>query len=261
MGQQKNTRNPFHFKHFTVFQDHVALPVTTDACLFGAWISQFALSENNKILDIGTGTGLLVFMLAQKFPKASITGIDIHPPSILAAQKSLIEGHTHKPTNITFELQNVLKMKGHSFHSIISNPPFFSRQLTSPNPIRNLARHSNDLTLKTMIEQCFTLLSTDGNLFLMYPFEEHPVLLQTLRDNNFSIQQTAPVASNENKKPHLLFIHATKCNIPQVSLDPPLENRINLYEISDSSTSIQHRNPYNLTPQSANLLKDYYIKL
>jgi tRNA1Val (adenine37-N6)-methyltransferase len=75
-------RQPFAMKQFSIAQNDVALPVTSDACLFGSMIQ---LPKNAHVLDIGTGTGLLCFMLAQKHPDATFTGIDIHPGSIQQA--------------------------------------------------------------------------------------------------------------------------------------------------------------------------------
>lgn len=265
MGQQKANRNPFVFKQFTVFQDNVALPVTTDACLFGAWITQHQLNTQSYILDIGSGTGILTFMVAQKLSNATFLGLDIHHASIEAANKSLSHWKEDGLTaQIQFENQNILQLSNSVFDVVISNPPFFSNQLESPNIHRNQARHTLELTLENLIFTIQGIIKPAGSLFLMYPFQDKNALIYTLKKFNFCIEKITEVAANTLKSPHLIFIYAIKKdenNTVDLVQKSPIQNRINLYlnplDNSDSTT----RNHYNLTSQSAELLKDYYIKL
>jgi len=259
MGEQKGIRNPFAFKQFLVYQDHVALPVTTDACLFGAWaqLSQY----NTTVLDIGTGTGLLVFMLAQKYPFGNFTGIDIDATSIVEANKSLVNWKNNGlKTAIQFKNQNFLTFNHPGLDAIICNPPFFSNQLVSSNPIRNRARHTQQLTQLKLIEKSYELLNCNGVFFLMYPFIGSDKLFSDLTRTGFTIENAMEVAANSNKKPHLMFVKAIKLNPNEnqsTSSQPLSIHRLNTY----LNPKLPSNNPYNLSPESSELLKDYYIKL
>jgi tRNA1Val (adenine37-N6)-methyltransferase len=265
MGQQKANRNPFVFKQFTVFQDNVALPVTTDACLFGAWITQHQLIPQSNILDLGSGTGILTFMVAQKHSNATFHGLDIHNASIEAANKSLSHWTENGlTTQIHFQHQNILESSLSEFDVVISNPPFFNNQLESPDADRNQARHSSELTLENLISTIYRMIKPKGSLFLMYPFMDKIPLLSRLKKFNFGIEKITDVAANSSKSPHLIFVYAVKHdenNLDNSHQKTPIHNRIDLYlnPLDYSDTTI--KNHYNLTPQSVELLKDYYIKL
>jgi tRNA1Val (adenine37-N6)-methyltransferase len=265
MGQQKTNRNPFVFKQFTVFQDNVALPVTTDACLFGAWITQHQLNPQSYILDIGSGTGILTFMVAQKLSNATFLGLDIHHASIEAANISLSHWKEDGLTaQIQFENQNILQLSNSVFDVVISNPPFFSNQLESPNIHRNQARHTSELTLENLIFTIQGIIKHEGSLFLMYPFQDKNALISVLKKFNFCIEKITELAANTLKSPHLIFVYAIKKD-ENNPVDPlqksPIQNRINLYLNPLDNSDTNTKNHYNLTPQSAKLLKDYYIKL
>ena len=261
MGQQKNSRNPFEFKQFVVHQNQVALPVTTDACLFGAWIQLNQNDESLTVLDVGTGTGLLMFMLAQKYPSHQYIGIDIHGDSIIQATQSLklwtVQGH---PTSMRFEICDFLDFNHPKVDTIVCNPPFFNLQLESPDPTRNKARHSKNLTRHKLIKQSFELLNTHGKLFLMLPFDGHKQVFIDLRNQGFTITRTTSVSANANKSPHLIFIESLKTDAPiplNERRDSPTIQQLIAYNLPGELNS----NPYNLTTESSDLLKDYYIKL
>ncbi|MFN5889982.1 MAG: tRNA1(Val) (adenine(37)-N6)-methyltransferase [Bacteroidota bacterium] len=264
MGQQKINRNPFKFKQFTIFQDNVALPVTTDACLFGAWINPIVITPFSRVLDIGCGTGLLTFMVAQKQPQANFLGIDIHEASIQAANTSL--SHWKEQTAITpiyFQHKNIVELSNPEFDVVICNPPFFSNQLESTNTDRNQARHTSLLTLENLISTIHGILNPQGSLFFMYPFLEKDSLVSTLSQLNFCIKKITEVSANSTKSPHLIFVHAVKNetapNTP--SKISTIEHRINVYLNHLTSSDDTLQNHYNLTPECVEMLKDYYIKL
>ncbi|MEN9459895.1 MAG: hypothetical protein RL135_2523 [Bacteroidota bacterium] len=183
----------FKFKEFTVYQDKTAMKVCTDACLFGAWVADnLEMSRLKNILDIGTGTGLLSLMLAQ-FSQAHIDAVEIEPMAVEQARenfqaskwKNQLDIH---PTSILEFAKRPIK----TFDLIISNPPFFEQQLKSNNSQRNIAMHSNNLTL-TELAYCINELLTDsGKAAILLPWnrtEEWKAIAENL--GLFCIKETA----------------------------------------------------------------------
>ncbi|MFT3933960.1 MAG: methyltransferase [Chitinophagaceae bacterium] len=163
--------NYFQFKQFTVYQDRCALKVSTDSCVFGAWIAKkTALSQHhiNRCLDIGAGTGLLMLMMAQQFA-GNIQGVEIDKASYEQATENL------KSSPWAHRLQlfhNDIKL----FHSaqqydlIISNPPFFEGDLKSVNTRYNFAKHNDGLSLQDLLEVVNKNLSPNGSFAVLLPY-------------------------------------------------------------------------------------------
>jgi tRNA1Val (adenine37-N6)-methyltransferase len=160
--------NPyFQFKQFTIYQDQCAMKVCTDACILGAWFSQKAPSWS-RVLDIGSGTGLLMLMLAQKH-KGEIRGIELD----LAAFRQLKE-NTGK--SLWKEMLKVFPgdVRTFSFPDkfdfIITNPPFFEGDLPAASATANLARHSKELTLAELLPVIDTNLTMEGSFGILLPY-------------------------------------------------------------------------------------------
>jgi len=157
----------FRFKQFTVHQDQCAMKVCTDACILGAWFADKAPAYA-RVLDIGSGTGLLMLMLAQKH-KGEIRGIEID----LAAFRQLKDNIDKSPWR---HLSKVYPGDVRSFSFpekfdfIISNPPFYENDLPASSPTANLARHSKELTLSELLEAIDTNLSHAGSFGVLLPY-------------------------------------------------------------------------------------------
>ncbi len=149
----------FKFKQFTIFQSHCAMKVGTDGTLLGAWAHGGA-----KILDIGTGTGLIALMMAQRFPQAEITGIDIDEHACLQA----IENVSASPFQAIIRQCDLKDMNG-LFDCIVSNPPYFEKALTCPDDKRTLARHTTSLSYHKLMNNAWRLLSDEGELSVVIP--------------------------------------------------------------------------------------------
>src|SRR5258705_6346666 len=145
----------FKFKQFTIHQDRCAMKVTTDACLFGAWVAIEAgilESEDGSILDIGAGTGLLSLMLAQK-TNVSIDSVEIDE----AAAKQARENADASPwKERIFVMPGDAKYMAYTlcknFDIIISNPPFYENELASPDHHKNIAHHDGGLLLDELLQ-------------------------------------------------------------------------------------------------------------
>ena len=141
------------------------MKVCTDACLFGALIP----AGMNNVLDIGTGTGLLSLMVAQKDPLAKIDAVEIDE----AAAKQAGNNFASSPWKERLNIFNtdILKLKtGRKYDGIISNPPFFEDDLRSPDQTKNNAKHNDSLNLKGLLKIVKAQLTEDGTFAVLLPY-------------------------------------------------------------------------------------------
>ena len=168
----------FTFKQFTIHQALCAMKVGTDGTLLGAW----ALG-GSRILDVGTGTGLIALMMAQRFPDATILGIDINEGAVCQAIKNVNESPF--ADRVKIKKCDFASMEG-TFDTIVCNPPFFVDSLLSPDPQRTLARHSISLPFSVLMTHSFKLLADCGELSLIIPAESKSDLESEAYLNGFS---------------------------------------------------------------------------
>jgi len=135
---------PFRFKQFSIKNDASAMKVGTDGVLLGAW----ARTVSGRVLDVGTGTGLIALMIAQREPSAFITAIDIDAPSVEEASYNFFASPWSE--RLSSSLCDFRTMEG-CFDQIISNPPFFIDSLKSSDSRRSDARHTDTLSQDDMI--------------------------------------------------------------------------------------------------------------
>lgn len=157
----------FAFKQFTIHHDRCAMKVGTDGVLLGAWTD---ISSSRHILDIGTGTGLISLMLAQRC-NASIVAIDIDQSAVEQAMENV----SASPWSKQVEVQQQDIGSYHPlcvFDTIVSNPPYFPNSLKCLDVQRNTARHTDTLPASVLMEKVSELLATEGKFSLILPFEQ-----------------------------------------------------------------------------------------
>lgn len=187
----------FRFKQFTIYQQHCAMKVTTDACLFGAWVAHELVARGPQhLLDIGTGTGLLPLMLAQQLP-ARIEAVEIDAAACAQARQNT--ANSSWTPNITITEADIRQyIPAQTFDVIVSNPPFYETDLAGPDNSRNLAHHSTQLTLKELLLFICANLSVAGSFFLLLPFRRLKEVQQLFTTMNLHIQQQVLVRSSDN---------------------------------------------------------------
>jgi len=161
----------FQFKEFTVQQERTAMKVCTDACLFGAYtaglIAGGKLTATN-CLDIGTGTGLLSLMLAQK-TDATIDAVEIDNAAYYQAKENF--AHAPWTERLTVYHSNILQFDAaKKYDCIISNPPFFEKDLKSDDDKKNTAKHGTALTLQQLLQVVSKNLQEDGFFTILLPY-------------------------------------------------------------------------------------------
>ncbi len=150
--------------------------MSTDACILGAWA---AFDNAKSILDIGTGTGLLALMLAQRHPLAEIHAVEMVAESAAQAQVNF----AHSPWHARMELhetsiQEFAAKSDQAFDLICVNPPFFHQHLKGAKGTKNMAIHNDSLTTIDLANSILKLLAEDGQAFILYPDYESRVFEQ-----------------------------------------------------------------------------------
>lgn len=175
----------FRFKQFSVRHEKCAMKVGTDGVLLGAWCDV----ENAKsTLDIGTGSGLIALMVAQRNPQTSVLAIDIEPLAVEEANINFANSpwadrlHAIEADFVSFS--ELTEMR---FDLIVSNPPFFVDSLTCPDTNRSTARHTTQLPFDKLISGAANLLTPEGKLCLITPADCENLISDLSQTNNLHV--------------------------------------------------------------------------
>ncbi len=157
----------FQFKQFGVNQQGCAMKVGTDGVLLGSWVD--VSDEAKHILDIGTGTGLIALMLAQK-SKAYIDAVEIEPSAAVQATNNFMKSPWAERMKVfPVSFQDFTKSSLIQYDIIVSNPPYFKSSLLAPDAQKNLARHDNSLSTEELLNGVHILLKDTGFFCLIIP--------------------------------------------------------------------------------------------
>lgn len=233
----------FQFKQFSVAQDQCAMKVSLDACLFGALCD---VDGAQRILDIGTGTGLLSLMVAQRC-NAHIDAVELDNCAAKQARQNVVLSPFSSRINIHHKSiqQFTVQNNQTKYDRIICNPPFFSQHLISQNTQRNLARHNDSLSFKELCQSISVLMDEQGEAWLLLPQHEQIHFHDHANDIGLHLTQRFNIFSRENK-PSKLGIWVYKKQHQ---------------DITEKSLTIYQPNSQQYTQEFSNLLADYYLKL
>ena len=177
----------FQFKRFTVHQERCAMKVGTDGTLIGAW---GGVDGARRILDIGTGTGLIALMAAQRNPEASVVGVEIDDEAAVQARDNVrMSPWSGRIEIVHADLKDYAPTEG--FDAILSNPPYFDNDLKCPDIGRNTARHTDRLTFADLMRHVARLLTPGGEFSVIIPSVAVPDLIGLGIDNRlFPVRKT-----------------------------------------------------------------------
>lgn len=158
----------FNFKKFSVEDAEATMKVGTDAVLLGVCAD---VADNCRILDIGTGCGVVALILAQRCGgKSRIDSVEIDGKSCAAAKRNFANSPWNDRLSVkNTSVQDFADQMPEKYDLIVSNPPFFNNSLKSPDRKRNLARHTESLPFSELIECCIQMLSPTGKATLILP--------------------------------------------------------------------------------------------
>lgn len=230
----------FAFKQFKIVQDKCAMKVGTDAVLLGSWVNA---SNAKTILDIGTGTGIIALMLAQK-SSARIDAIDIDLNAFIQATENVNDCTWKDRIEIHhISLQQFAKESDHKYDLIVSNPPYFIDSSKASEESRTNARHTDQLPFKDLLDGVLKLLSPNGKFYVILPTKESELF-------------------REDAEKHKLFL--TKVTRVITRTDKPEKRLLMRFEFiqrafSEDSITIEKDERHSYTDEYKELTKDYYL--
>ncbi len=184
----------FRFREFLIRQDRSAMKVGTDGVLLGAWAD---CSHCATAMDVGTGTGLIALMIAQRNPEIRITAIEIDEAAASQAQENIIASPWADRINVVRgDFMEYSPDSGLTFDLIVCNPPFFTRSLKNPDTLRATARHDEGLPLALLIGKACSLLSAEGSIALILPADRADEVLGVAIKNGLYLNRRLHVRGN-----------------------------------------------------------------
>jgi len=236
-------RNPyFQFKQFRIVQERSAMKVGMDGVLLGAWVNALG---TERILDIGTGTGLIALMLAQKNASAEIDAIEIDREACEEALFNVQQSDWSGRIKLYCQsFQEFVAETENKYDLIVSNPPFFGNGVKAPAETRAQARHADALPLDVLISGAAKLLNENGRIALVLPVEQLQDVENLAEINGLFLARLCRVKPNPVKPDFRILIEL--CNRPTAHHEEAL--------------MIEFEKHHDYTPAYRELTKDFYLK-
>ena len=217
--------NGFCFKQFTIRHDQSTMRVGTDAVLLGAWCPIQAKRMPFRVLDIGTGSGVIALMMAQRLAAENvrcddwqIDAVDIDPPSVRQAADNFAASpwaaHLHAVCGRAQDMEGAYQL-------LVSNPPFFSTGVVNPDPRRAKARQSDlSLSFSDLVLTANRLLTDDGGLGVIVPAWEEQRLMNCLNGTKLWLSARCAVRSKDEAPLRRVMLWLTRANAPAPACRP-----------------------------------------
>ena len=232
----------FHFKQFTIQQEHAAMKVGTDGVLLGAWAS--VPGPQSRVLDIGCGTGLIALMLAQRTKYVAVDALEIDPSSARQA----IENFQNSPWEerihcIQSSFQDYATQCKSLYDLIICNPPFFSGSSKTPSKELNLARHDDSLSLEDIFKGSVSLMKKTSIISLILPVQKETQTMDLITEHKLYCNRLTRVIPAPGKLAKRVLMEFS--SIPGT----PIEDELTI------ETKIRHR----YSDKFKNLVDEFYL--
>ena len=248
----------FRFKQFTIQQDRTAMKVCTDACMLGAYAEvtgakSTALSPTvERILDIGTGTGLLALMVAQRNPTALVDAVEVDESAFgQAIDNVAVSPFAERIRVVQSRIQDF--EPGIRYDRVLTNPPFYTNHLRSPDVGVNRALHTDELPFSELIEAVVRLMKPNGQWWvLLPPYEAEMLTTQANQAGLFAFKRLS--VRHNAKKP--IFRVITGFALGENSL---LDETLTIFEPGEPANFGEKPSGETYTSEFRTLLRDYYL--
>lgn len=238
-GQVGGSASIFRFRQFSVCHDRCAMKVGTDGVLLGAWAS---VDGALNALDVGTGSGLIALMLAQRNSELRVTGVDIDHDAVAQAKENFLRSpFASRLTTVEADFTEPFPYDN-KYDVIVSNPPFYVEEFHSPDSRRNQARSESSLPFATLIDRAAVLLSPLGRLDLVVPTSAVPDIVLSASVHGLHLLRRNDVHTTERKPPKRTLLEFSRSD------EPSLCSRLIIHDTS-GGYSFQYRQ----------LTQDFYL--
>ena len=191
----------FHFKQFSITQERSAMKVGEDAVILGSWVD---VTGVETILDIGSGTGILSLMMAQRNHKASITALEVDADAF----EDTLENVGHAPfRNIQCVQEDVFDHQG-EYDLIVCNPPYFEGQLDSQDASRQMARQN--MSLSALFSKVDQLINAEGRFVLILPSDRFKEVDELMNKHGWNNVTSLSIRSRNDNEPHRIIFDLQK---------------------------------------------------
>lgn len=230
--------NYFKFKQFTILQNHAAMKVGTDGVLLGAWAD---CSNTKTILDIGTGTGLIALMLAQR-SNATIDAIDIDDNAIQDAELNISRClwknriRLHKSRLQDYGVSS-------KYDLIVSNPPYFNQSYKANTESRTNARHDDELSPKDLLRFSSIMLNQQGRICVIIPYDNIKAYESIAATFNLHINKLLWIKPTPTKAPKRVLVEYSFAKLPP----------------SEASLIVEDKGRHKYSNDYKKLTKDFYL--
>jgi tRNA1Val (adenine37-N6)-methyltransferase len=206
----------FYFKQFRVKDDRSTMRVGTDAVLLGAAVD---MAGAGKILEIGTGCGIIALMMAQR-SDAMIDAIEIDADSVQQARENIMNSPWKERIHIFHSsFQEFTRTCSKKYELIISNPPYFSKSSKSGDAKRDIGRHTDCLNFNTLINHSKELMTETGSLWVILPVNESKDFIDTATKHDLFVNYMLLFIPKEGKASNRVVMKLSKDNTDRIIQD------------------------------------------
>ncbi|MDR2651844.1 MAG: tRNA (adenine(22)-N(1))-methyltransferase TrmK [Prevotellaceae bacterium] len=232
----------FSFKQFVIKQEKSAMKVGVDGVMLGAWVDA---ANASAILDVGTGTGLIAIMLAQRNSIADIDAVEIERQSYEQAVENVNNCKWKDRINVIHEkFQTFAQTTQKRYDLIVSNPPYFIASLQSPEIQRTVARHSASLTQDDLINGIDKILTDTGKFAAIFPYVEANIFIAKASAKNLFCNKKTNIKPNPQKPTKRIMLEFSRIK----------------QNLTENIICIETGERHNYTDEYKALTKDFYLK-
>jgi tRNA1Val (adenine37-N6)-methyltransferase len=232
----------FNFKQFTIRQNACAMKVGTDGVMLGAWVS--VDTQPQRILDVGTGTGLIALMLAQRTAAAQVDAVEVDQEAARQAQQNAENSPwAERITVLHQNFNDFARLSTSRYDLIVSNPPYFRQSLASPDSGRTLARHAEELRHEELIKGTAQLLNLHGKLAVVMPYVEGNIFIALAAKSGLYCNRKLNVSTKKGKPVKRLLLEFSR----------------NKEKLDEQNLYIENNALNSFTNEYKLLTKDFYL--
>ncbi len=215
--------NYFNFKQFRIIQEKTAMRVGVDGVLLGAWTNA---NSPSRILDVGTGTGLLALMMAQRFPDAFIDAVEIDAEAAEEARFNIAQSKWSDRIRVFHtSFQQFAENPPHLYDLVISNPPYFNQPVGIKEEKRIKARDNGFLPLEELFAGAARIINKEGMISIIYPNKDFRYIQKAAFDNNIFISRKMEIRTDSQQEPVRAMVQLG------LNTDLQVDETLSLYEV------------------------------